>query len=166
MNNRPTLMHITHELTTLGNQVILQDGEITEEQSVELTELLQQSEDKVTSYVNFMEYLEQEKMLVTMAIKHAQGYLSRLEKTQESLKSSALKAIAMKGKKLVGSMGHWISTRKSTSIHITNPDVVSNEYIKSVVTNSFDKIAIRQAMEAGQVVDGAEMVENVGVTWR
>ena len=56
-----------------------------------------------------------------------------------------------------------ISYRKSTSVDVFDMDKLPKEYIKTKIETSPDKIAIKNAINDGQNIDGAKLVTNYGI---
>jgi uncharacterized protein with FMN-binding domain len=56
-----------------------------------------------------------------------------------------------------------ISYRKSTSVDVLDIDSLPEQYRKEVTTVSADKIEIAKALKVGEVVTGAELVENQNI---
>lgn len=166
MTTTPTLINITNELTELYQLIKLQDGQLTPEQELKFTLLLQQSKEKVTGYCNLMEHIEQEAMYIDQRIKEALAYKQRLLNTQDNLKRCAKIAIEMTGRKLEGEFGKWVNLRKSTSVNVTSPSSLPHEYVRTVTTYQPDKLKIKADIELGKEVPGAELVEKESVVWR
>jgi hypothetical protein len=164
--NKPSLIQISNEIENLGKQIIEQGGEIAENQEKVLSELLVQEANKVDAYVNFLEQLEHEIMFVKMKIKEAELYVTRLAKTQNSLEIAALKAIEIRGSKLKGNFGKWISTRKTVAVKIQEVSLLTQEYLRIKTVYEPDKNKIKEDLEKGKDVPGCELIENQHVTWR
>lgn len=81
----------------------------------------------------------------------------RAEAKAESLKNyldSALKGSKFETVKVN------VSYRKSTSVNVLNIDELPESYRKEVTTVSADKVEIAKALKVGELVTGAELVEN------
>ena len=55
------------------------------------------------------------------------------------------------------------SFRKSKQVVITDEDSIPPMYIKTKVENAPDKTAIKKAIEGGETVTGAQVVENQNI---
>lgn len=66
-----------------------------------------------------------------------------------------------KGKVQAGTF--TIGTRKSTSVNVSD-DFNDERFIKIVETKKIDKVAIKNAIVAGEIVEGASLVENQNLT--
>jgi hypothetical protein len=71
--------------------------------------------------------------------------------------SSCLEAV---GKDKVETAKARISFRKSVQVQIDDEKVLPADYVTTTVTTKPDKTAIKKAIQAGQVVAGASLVEN------
>ena len=54
-----------------------------------------------------------------------------------------------------------VTYRKSEAIEVLDIDKISPEYIKTTI--SADKTAIKKAIKAGEVVDGAQLIERMNM---
>jgi len=140
------------------------DGEISPEVELALTKNLIESKAKVSGYCVILDRFEQEIEFANEQIKRAKEYVDTIKRQKERLENIALQVIQSKGARLEGEMGRWISTRKSSSVEITDPLVVPAIFSK--VTVSLDKAAIKAAIASGEEVPGARISENLNVTWK
>lgn len=84
----------------------------------------------------------------------------RAEKTAEWCKETL--ARELNGEKLDDEKKRFkISWRKSEKVEITNEDIVPAEFIKQTI--SFDKLAMKDAMKNGNVINGAQLVETQSI---
>lgn len=56
-----------------------------------------------------------------------------------------------------------ISYRKSSSVNVEDIDKLPEDYRKVVTSVSADKVAITKALKAGEIIPGAELVENSNI---
>jgi hypothetical protein len=82
------------------------------------------------------------------------------ENAIDRMKESVLNAMNIYGIEKVSTPTLSISIRKSESINIVNEDQVSDAFKKEKVTISIDKVAIKNAIKAGQYVAGATLEVN------
>jgi predicted nucleic acid-binding Zn-ribbon protein len=140
------------------------DGEISPEVELALTKNLIESKDKVSGYIVVLDRFESEIEFANEQIKKAKDYVDKIKRQKDRLENIALQVIQSKGARLEGEMGRWISTRKSSSVEITDQDLVPPIFSK--VTVSLDKSAIKAAIASGEEVPGARISENLNVTWK
>lgn len=53
-----------------------------------------------------------------------------------------------------------VSYRRSNSVEITDQNLIPKKYIKTKIEESPDKMAIKKAIDNGEVIDGAKIVVN------
>ena len=94
-------------------------------------------------------------------IKRLQNRKKSLEKTNENL--SNLQNILLAGEKLKTTK-FTFSYRKSKSVEIKELDLIPDDYKK--VTYTADKTKIKKAIEAGEFIQGAEIVEKKSLSVR
>ena len=84
----------------------------------------------------------------------------RCEKTAEWCKETLARELA--GEKFEDENKRFkISWRKSEKVEITNEDVIPAEFVKQTI--SFDKLAMKDAMKNGNVIDGVQLVETQSI---
>jgi len=140
------------------------DGELTDMVETMLVKNLIESKQKVSGYCVILDRFEQEIEFANEQIKRAKEYVEKIKRQKDRLEMIALQVIQSKGTRLDGEMGRWISTRKSSSVEITDQDLVPPIFSK--VTVSLDKAAIKAAIASGEEVPGARISENLNVTWK
>jgi Neuraminidase (sialidase) len=84
----------------------------------------------------------------------------RCEKTAEWCKETLARELA--GEKFEDEKKRFkISWRKSEKVEITNEDVIPAEFVKQAI--SFDKLAMKDAMKNGNVIEGVQLVETQSI---
>ena len=84
----------------------------------------------------------------------------RCEKTAEWCKETLARELA--GEKFEDENKRFkISWRKSEKVEITNEDVIPAEFVKQTI--SFDKLAMKDAMKNGNVIEGVQLVETQSI---
>ena len=159
-----SLIALDNEYRELMQIIQDSDGEISPEVELALTKNLIESKAKVSGYVVVLERFESEIEFANEQIKKAKEYVDKIKRQKDRLEMIALQVIQSKGARLEGDLGRWISTRKSSSVEITDPDLVPPIFSK--VTVSLDKAAIKAAIANGEEVPGARISENLNVTWK
>lgn len=164
MSNKPSLMAIDKDLSDLLIQIESSEGEITEEQELILSALIEQSQEKVSSYCIVLDRMENEVSFIKEQIKKANEYVSKIENSKKRLEDIALKIINKRGNRLDGAGGRWINKRKSKSVEIENAENLNSYYLRMTV--SPDKSLIKKDLEAGFVIEGCSLKENESLSWK
>ena len=81
----------------------------------------------------------------------------RAENKAESLKKYL--DSALQGSKF-GTTRVDISYRKSTNVEVADIELLPNDYKKSITTVSADKVELAKALMAGEIINGATLIEN------
>ena len=87
------------------------------------------------------------------------------EKEVERINSTILFALKNTGKDKVVSGTFTVSTRKSSQLIVDEDNFNDDRFIEKVVTQKIDKMAIKQAIKQGEIIDGCQIkeVENLQV---
>lgn len=159
-----SLTQLHQEYVSIMSELEANNGELTEALEQDLIKNLTESKEKVNGYCLVLDRFENEIDFVKKQMAKAKEYIERLEHQKEKLESVALKVITERGGKLEGEAGRWISTRKSTRVNIIDPDLIPASYIKMKVEP--DKTLIKEALNRGEQVEGAELIESKGLSWK
>lgn len=141
-----------------GLEVDEETGEITNFDAVEA--LNAQFEDKAESVACYI------KNLAAFAgdLKAEEDTLSARRKSAErridSMKKYLTSCLESVGKDKVETARARISFRKSVQVQIDDEKALPSDYVTTTVTTKPDKTAIKKAIQAGQDVTGASLVEN------
>ena len=82
------------------------------------------------------------------------------EKRVENLKGLLASSMLTVGRDKVETARAKISFRKSTQVQIDDEAALPPDFVTTTVTTKPDKTAIKKAIQAGQTVSGAALVEN------
>ena len=87
------------------------------------------------------------------------------EKEVERINSTILFALKNTGKDKVTAGTFTVSTRKSSQLIVDEDNFKDDRFIEKVFTQKIDKMAIKQAIKQGEVIDGCQIkeVENLQV---
>lgn len=120
-------------------------------------------EDKAEGVALYIKELNAE----AEAIKAEENVLSERRKAKENkaekLKQYLSNNMMEVGVKKIDTSKVALSFRKSTAVSITNEKDIPEAYTEIVKTAKIDKKAIGDAIKSGQVVPGAELVENMNL---
>lgn len=186
------LWQINNEMMSLVNDIIDQDGEITEEQEIQLEILREDLEPSVLRYDGIIKYLGSQQELAQKEIVRLSKYIQKTDQLQEKLKGSLLQALLLfgtedkKGIKRLEIGTIKLSTRKSISTEILDQEQIPLEYCKieakviletqqeihhfktrypeSNIIITPKKTEIKEAINNKIEVSGAELNEKFGLT--
>lgn len=158
-----SLLILNNEYLEIMRVLAENEGELSEELNQRLEQNLVEHQDKVAGYCLILDKYEDEMAFIDKQIKLAKEYRDRLERDKNKLESIAMKVVEQRGK-LIGTGGRWISSRKSTSVEILDQDSLPAGFIKMKVEP--DKAAIKQALQAGEIVPGAQLNHKESLSYK
>ena len=161
--NAPTLYGITAELNAILNQLEELGGEITPEleQALAINEenFAAKSEDYGHAILNLKG--------MAAAAKAEKERLAALQKFYENacnrLDNALKTAMVATGHDKVETPTMRLSLRHSTATEVDDLDAIPAEYKTTKVEVVADKTAIKKAIQQGEEVPGAHLVENVSL---
>ena len=158
-----SLYEIENNYLELIEQVIENDGELTPEMEQALEISKQDLEVKSIAYVQVIKTTEAYISGIDAEIKRLQALKKQNESLVDRLKSNLLNAVNVFGAFTSGF--HKFGTRKSTSVNVTiEANDLPKEFKTVKVTEAPDKVAIKKALESGEVIEGCELVTNYNLT--
>jgi len=153
------LYQIESEYLQLINQVEEMEGELTPEMEEALIINKNELEVKSIAYVEYIKSKESFNERVDSEIKRLQGIKKQNDSLISKLKQNLLNAVNLFGNFEAGFLK--FSTRKSTSVNVTiEANELPKEYKTVKVTEAPDKVAIKKALEKGEVIEGCELIIN------
>lgn len=152
------LFNITQNYLTLANQ--LSECELTPEIEAELIINESQLQEKAVNYGYVIKQLGHEVNAVDIEIKRLQDIKKRNEKAIERMETAISNAMQLYGIEKVDSSFLKLSFRKSESVEIVNDAQLSPQYTTTKTTITPNKVAIKEALKRGEVVEGAILVTN------
>ena len=154
------IYQIQNEYLLLINQIIENGGEVTPQQELNLQITREQLQDKGTNYAFVIKKLDAECDIIDAEIKR----LSELKKVRqnacERLKSNISHAMHTFGVDKIESPLIKLSFRKSQSVNVADVNSLPSEYKTIKVTESADKMKIKQALLNGEVIEGCEIINS------
>ena len=163
-----SLFQINEEYLTLTEELVENGGELTEDLAVRLKVNKEEIAPKLHGYYHIIRMTEGEVEVLDREIKRLTALKKARTNTIEALKNNVLAAVVIHGtenKKNVKELkveheGTVInfSIRKSVSTEITDEKLLPDEYV--VVTRTPSKTLIKEALDAGKVVPGAQLSAN------
>lgn len=161
-----------YEIDTRIQQIIdnimdAADSETGEVGEIDLTELHELQEARETKLENIALYIKN-LTVEASAIKEEENTLAerrkRLERKSERLKGILIDAMKADGNKKISSPRFEASLRNSKSTEITDMEKIPEKYINIKTERSADKKAIKEAIEAGEEIAGAQVIISTSVT--
>ena len=156
------LFNIDAELYEVYNEIENNGGEMTPEleATLEITEAERLT--KGEGYVYVIKQLRSQSDMIKSEIKRLQELAKRYENSAEKLADTLLQSVVAHGQ--IKTALVTISTRKSKSVSITDESLLGPEFMR--IKTEPNKTAIKEALEAGQEVQGALIVENYSLNIR
>ena len=142
----------------IADLIDFETGEILDVEAFDNLKLERQ--DKLTNIALLYKNMASDAKQLKELEKEYSDRRKRCEKTAEWCKETLARELA--GKKFEDENKRFkISWRKSEKVEITNEDVIPAEYVKQTI--SFDKLAMKDAMKNGNVIDGVQLVETQSI---
>jgi vacuolar-type H+-ATPase subunit D/Vma8 len=156
------LFNIDAELFKVYNEIENNGGEMTPEleAALEITEAERLT--KGEGYVYVIKQLKSQAEMIKSEIKRLQEVAKRYETSAEKLSDRLLESIVAHGQ--IKTALVTISSRKSKSVSITDENLLGAEFLR--IKTEPNKTAIKEALESGQEVQGALIVENYSLSIR
>lgn len=151
-----SLYNITNEYQYTINQ--LEEGECTPELEKALEISQQELNQKSIAYLEVIKNREAFVSNIDEEIKRLQGLKKSTNNLVDRLKDNLLNAVLTFGEFTVGTV--TFRTRKSKRLEIIDESQIPNKFKILKQTMSTDKDAVKKAIEDGEEVDGATIIEN------
>lgn len=161
--NAPTLYGITAELNGILAQLEELGGEITPELEQALAINEEQFVAKAEDYGHAILNLKGMAAAAKAEKERLAGLQKFYENTQKRLTDALSNAMQVFGHDKVENATLRLSLRHSTATEVDDLDQVPSEYKTTKVEVVADKTAIKKAIQDGEDVPGAHLVENVSL---
>jgi hypothetical protein len=150
------LFNIDAELYEVYSEIENNGGEMSPEleAALEITEAERMT--KGEGYVYVIKQLKSQADLLKAEAKRLQEIAKQYENSADKLADRLLQSVIAHGQ--IKTAFVTISTRKSKSVSITDESLLKAEYLR--IKTEPNKTAIKEALESGQDVQGALIVEN------
>ena len=130
-----------------------------------LQNALNEVEGELTDKLNNITYIVRKLEGEMATIKAEKERLDKREKTTkktvENLKSYMFNAMKFTDtKKLSNGLNTWTIAKSPKSVLITDEKAIREEFKTEKVTIAVDKKKIKEAIENGEIIDGAELIQN------
>lgn len=161
--NAPTLYGITAELNAILAAIEDNGGEITPEienaLAINEEQFVQKSEDYGHAILNLK--------AMAAAAKAEKERIANLQKfyenTQKRLEGALSNAMQVFGQDKVENATMRLSLRHTTATEVDDIALLPSEFKTTKVEEVADKTAIKKAIQAGEAVPGAHLIENVSL---
>jgi hypothetical protein len=152
------LFNIQQQYLSLANE--LSEGELTPELEQALIINETELKEKAVNYAYVIKQFGHENNAVSEEIKRLQDLKKRNEKAIERMETAISNAMQLYGIDKVDSSFIKLSFRKSESIEIINEAQLTEQFTTTKTTVTPNKVAIKEAIKNGEVVEGAVLVTN------
>lgn len=163
MDNKLTLYRISEEMSAILNAIEENGGEITEEQEQALAISEEQFADKAYDYGHVILNLDYTVEVIKNEIERLTRLKKSAENAQKRVKSALVSAMVQLNHPTVETPTMRISLRHSTATEVTDIDSIPQEFKTTKVEVVADKTAIKKAIQSGEDVPGARLIENVSL---
>lgn len=155
-----SLYQIKSDYLEIFRQIEESEGEIPPEINEALVIGEQELKDKAINYAFFIKNLDNDNKIIDSEISRLKELKARNELKIEALDKAIVGGMRMFGVDKIESATLKLSLRKTKSINITNEDKLSDNFFTRKTTKTVSKSAIKEAIESGVIVDGAEIATN------
>lgn len=156
-----SLYKITETQRELINEIEILDGEVTPEMEQALILTEKDLQQKSIAYLEVIQQKEAFNLLVDTEIKRLQALKKRNSNVVTRLKDNLLLAVKTFGGYEVGLQ--TFGTRKSTSVEVLDVNSLPNQFKKIKVTESADKVLLKNALKGGAEIEGVALVEKLNL---
>ena len=157
---KKSLYHIQQEYQLVLSELDELDGEVTPELEQRLMIAEHEMQEKSSNYALVIHDYTSRIDAIDAQIERLEKLKSSYKSKSEVLKSNIKNAMLHFGIDKIEHDLVKLSFRKSESVEVENQDLIPKEFIKEKISYSPDKTAIKEAIENGMEVPGAEIVEN------
>lgn len=154
------LFNIQQEYLRIASELCTNDGELTDELNEALIINQEQLQEKAVNYGYVIKQLGHEVNAVNEEIKRLTEIKKRNEKAIERMETAISNAMQLYGIEKVDSSFLKLSFRKSESVEIVNEAQLLPEFTTTKTTVTPNKVAIKDALKRGEVVEGAVLSTN------
>lgn len=157
------LYEIEQQYVELANQIIDNDGEITEELEKQLKINENELKTKGQAYALIIKQFEADNASIKAEKERLDNLAKSRQKTIDKLKERLLQSMNLYQLKDITTPLTKISIRNSTSTTITDESSIPKEYMIITEDKKPDKKSIKEALQNGTVVAGAELTTNQNI---
>ena len=151
------LYHINEELNAINEEIMAAQGELTPELENKLVITKQELAEKSVNYALVILNNQADSNAIDAEIKRLKAFKDAIDSTTDKLKEAVSNAMLMHDLTEVKSPLVKMSFRKSKSVHITDENELDASFFE--YKRTVNKTAIKKAIEGGELVVGAELIE-------
>jgi len=150
-----SLFEISKEAMNLAS--ILEEGEFTPEMETALAINQDELQKKALDYAYVIKSFESDIDAIDLEVKRLQAMKTAKNNALNRMKETISHAMQIYGIEKVESPTLKLSFRKSYPVEIQFPEMIDEKFkrIKITETETIDKIAIKKAIDSGEIVEGA-----------
>lgn len=147
-------------------------GEYTDPETGEvftMDYIMSQDENRKTKLTDTALYIRQLESEAQSQKDFAKSILDKAkskEKRIEWLKDNILRSMSLFGDETVEDKRVKLSTRTTAAVEVTSMELLPKEYIRETVKVEPNKTEIKKAIQAGEIIAGAELKQNVSLIIR
>jgi CRISPR/Cas system type I-B associated protein Csh2 (Cas7 group RAMP superfamily) len=138
----------------------LTEGEVTEELEQALQINQSELQAKGLAYGHMIKSLEYDVDIIDVEIARLEAIRNSRKNALDRLKTNLKGAMELYGIVELKSPTMKVSFRKSESVVVNDLSQLEERFVKTQVSKTADKVAIKQAIKDGEDVQGAELVIN------
>ena len=161
-----SLYNIQQEYISLAEQIIDNDGLLSEEMEAALQINKDQLESKSQCYGFIVRQLEGECDMIDNEIKRLEAMKKSRGKTVDRLKESVSKAMQLYEIDKIETPTLKISFRKSESIEVEEESLIDEKFMTVKTTRTPNKTAIKEAIKNGEIVLGVTLKQNQNIQFK
>lgn len=152
------LYNLTKEMRLLTLE--LEEGELTPELEQSLIITQEQLQEKSIQYAYAIRNLEIDSEAINIEIKRLKTMKDAKDNAIDRMKEAVRNAMLSVGIDKIESSLFKLSLRRSEAVEVVNIDQLPESFVTVKKTVSADKVKIKEAIKAGQNIEGAVIKEN------
>jgi hypothetical protein len=159
LDSKITLYNISENLAALVNSVDTCPEELRADLDREIDEAISIAVQKVDNFARYLVHLESQEQLAGIEAKRLKQRENYFLRTKERLEQYAIRIMRIHGWASLQGSTNTLQISKRDHVHVSDPDLLRDEFMKErpYVRRDPDNTAIRAAIEAGEIVPGAEL---------
>lgn len=151
-----------YTLTTQAKEIalLLEEGEFTQEIEQALIINQEQLQEKAINYTYVIKNFEADSQAIDNEIKRLKAMKLAKDGAIDRMKEAVRNAMLSSGIDKIESSLFKLSLRRSEAVEVVNIDQLPESLVTVKKTVSADKVKIKEAIKAGQNIEGAVIIEN------
>jgi len=134
------------------------EGELTPELEQALSLTQEEFQEKAVSYGFIMKQFDNDAAIIEAEINRLRALLNKADQRKEMFKQRLSEAMQQFGVEKITTPLLKLSFRKSEAVEITDGESIPAEYYDEKIVTTLSKTRIKEAIKAGEIVTGAELV--------